>query len=74
MAKFQIGDRVQVPSNEEKVPVFWLGKSGTVQSLIETPPPGAPFPVKEKVQGYGVQFDGEEHWAGIPEECLQRAP
>ena len=73
MAKYQIGDRVQVPSGTQDAPVFWQGKKGTVQSLIETPPPGAQFPFKEKVQGYGVQFDGEEHWAGVPEISLQSA-
>ncbi len=71
MAKFQIGDRVQVPPGTQQAPVFWLGRQGTVQSLIETTPPGAQMPFKEKVQGYGVQFDGEEHWTGIPESCLQ---
>jgi hypothetical protein len=73
MANFQIGDKVQVPSGTQEVPVFWIGRTGTVQSLIETPPPGAKVPFKEKIQGYGVQFDGEEHWTGIPESCLQKA-
>ena len=73
MAKFQIGDKVQVTPDAKQVPVFWLGKSGTVQSLIETPPPGAKVPFTETVQGYGVQFNDEEHWTGIPESCLQGA-
>lgn len=71
MAKFEIGDRVQVPSGTEQVPVFWLGRHGTVKALIETPPPGAQVPFNDLVEGYAVQLDGEDHWAGIPESCLQ---
>ena len=74
MAKFQVGDKVQVPQNcAEQVPPFWVGRKGVVRSLIDTPPAGAKIPFNEMVQGYGVQLDGEEHWTGIPEDCLQGA-
>ncbi len=71
MAKFEVGARVQVPSDTQQAPVFWLGRQGTVRAVIETPPPGAQVPFNKLVQGYAVQFDGEEHWAGVPESCLR---
>ena len=71
MAKFKVGDRVQVPKGTDEVPPDRIGEQGEVKFLIwGTAPNDGPF---EWEMQYGVQFDSEEFYFGMREQWLAPA-